>query len=133
VERAKQLLVHFEQNKVNDQKAAGSAVTFSTKQSIQLNMFELKDEDTLKIRNILSGVDIDVPCWNRIGCPLNPCLFRWLRSTCLDIFVLLSEELHMRPLASNGFLPTGVIKTCVTITLIYSQLPLPLNLLLPFD
>lgn len=59
VERAKQLLVHFEQNKVNDQQAAGSVVRFSTKQSIQLNMFELKDEDTLKIRNILAGVDID--------------------------------------------------------------------------
>ena len=59
VERAKQLLVHFEQNKVNDKKTAGSAVTFSSRQSIQLNMFELKDEDTLKIRQILAGVDID--------------------------------------------------------------------------
>lgn len=59
VERAKQLLSHFEQNRINDKKAAGSAMTFSTNSSIQLNMFELKDEDTLKIRQILSGVDID--------------------------------------------------------------------------
>lgn len=58
VARAKDLLSHFEQNKVNDKKSA-QAVKFSARQNIQLNMFELKDEDTLKIRQILSGVDID--------------------------------------------------------------------------
>ena len=58
VERASELLVHFEQNKVQD-KAVAQAVKFSSKQTIQLNMFELKDEDTLKIRKILSGVDVD--------------------------------------------------------------------------
>jgi DNA mismatch repair protein MutS len=58
VQRAQQLLVHFEQNKVNDQQAAKS-VRFSNQQTIQLNMFELKDADTLKIRQILSGVEID--------------------------------------------------------------------------
>ncbi|MEO0472731.1 MAG: DNA mismatch repair protein MutS, partial [Bacteroidota bacterium] len=58
VARAKQLLKHFEQNRVSD-KAAAKAVKFSKKKEIQLNMFELKDPDTLKIRTILSGVDID--------------------------------------------------------------------------
>ena len=58
VQRAQQLLGHFEQNKLNDQQAAKS-VRFSEKQTIQLNMFELKDADTLKIRQILKGVDID--------------------------------------------------------------------------
>ena len=58
VARAKQLLKHFEQNRVSD-KAAAKSVKFSKKKEIQLNMFELKDPDTLKIRTILSGVDID--------------------------------------------------------------------------
>ena len=58
VKRAKDLLLHFEQNKVNDEESA-KAVKFSSRQSIQLNMFELKDADTLRIRQILSGVDID--------------------------------------------------------------------------
>ncbi|MDX2245144.1 MAG: DNA mismatch repair protein MutS [Bacteroidia bacterium] len=58
VKRAKSLLAHFEKNKINDQDTA-RAIKFSDKQTIQLNMFELKDADTLKIRQILSGVDID--------------------------------------------------------------------------
>ncbi|MCL4165059.1 UNVERIFIED_CONTAM: hypothetical protein GTU68_044156, partial [Idotea baltica] len=58
VKRAQQLLTHFEKNKINDQSSA-KAVKFSNKNTIQLNMFELKDADTLKIRNILKGLDID--------------------------------------------------------------------------
>ncbi|MEZ4774086.1 MAG: DNA mismatch repair protein MutS [Bacteroidia bacterium] len=58
VKRAQNLLAHFEKNKINDQDSA-KAVKFSDKQTIQLNMFELKDADTLKIRQLLSGVDID--------------------------------------------------------------------------
>ena len=58
VKRAKGLLKHFEKNKINDQKNAKS-VKFSDKQTIQLNMFELKDADTLRIREILAGVDVD--------------------------------------------------------------------------
>ena len=58
VERAQQLLSHFEQNRVNDKHAA-SSVKFAKNNSLQLNMFELKDPDTLKIRKILEGVDID--------------------------------------------------------------------------
>ena len=58
VKRAQNLLKHFEQHKVNDKKSAKQA-TFSDKKTIQLNMFELKDQDTLLIREILSGVDID--------------------------------------------------------------------------
>ncbi len=58
VQRAQQLLAHFEQHKMNDQQAA-KAVKFSDRQTIQLNMFELKDADTLRIRQILSGLDID--------------------------------------------------------------------------
>lgn len=59
VTRAKELLKHFEANKVNDQEAAKRVKFAAEKSSIQLNMFELKDSDTLKIRQILSGVDID--------------------------------------------------------------------------
>jgi DNA mismatch repair protein MutS len=58
VGRAQQLLRHFEQNRVNDAKQAKS-LRFSDRQTIQLNMFELKDSDTLKIRQLLSGVDLD--------------------------------------------------------------------------
>jgi DNA mismatch repair protein MutS len=58
VKRAKNLLAHFEKNKINDKESAKN-IKFSSKQTIQLNMFELKDADTLKIREILSGVDID--------------------------------------------------------------------------
>jgi len=58
VKRAQSLLRHFEQNRVSDQKAAQS-VKFSKKPTMQLNMFELKDADTLKIRQILAGVDVD--------------------------------------------------------------------------
>lgn len=58
VNRANELLLHFESAKVEQQEAAKS-VKFSSRQQIQLNMFELKDEDTLKIRGILSGCDID--------------------------------------------------------------------------
>ena len=57
-QRANQLLAHFETNKVADKKLA-KTVKFSSKQQFQLNMFELKDEDTLKIRQILAGVDVD--------------------------------------------------------------------------
>ncbi len=56
--RAEQLLVHFESAKMEDQQQARK-LRFSDKQSIQLNMFELKDEDTLKIRQLLAGADID--------------------------------------------------------------------------
>ncbi len=58
VDRAKDLLRHFEQNRVED-KELSQAVKFSSRSQIQLNMFELKDSDTLKIREILKGVDID--------------------------------------------------------------------------
>ncbi|MEM6628678.1 MAG: DNA mismatch repair protein MutS [Bacteroidota bacterium] len=58
VRRAQDLLKHFEQNRVND-KELSKQVKFSTRSQIQLNMFELKDADTLKIREILQGVDID--------------------------------------------------------------------------
>ncbi|MEM7040236.1 MAG: DNA mismatch repair protein MutS, partial [Bacteroidota bacterium] len=58
VARAKELLVHFEQSRVHDQEVARN-IKFSAKQEIQLNMFELKDADTLKIREILAGCDID--------------------------------------------------------------------------
>jgi DNA mismatch repair protein MutS len=42
-----------------DQKEAVATIRFSDTRQVQLNMFELKDEDTLKIRRILSGCDID--------------------------------------------------------------------------
>ncbi|GAB4421388.1 MAG: DNA mismatch repair protein MutS [Bacteroidia bacterium] len=58
VKRARQLLSHFEQSRVNDKDAA-RAVRFSSRNTIQLNMFELKDADTLRIRQILAGVDVD--------------------------------------------------------------------------
>ena len=58
VRRAQDLLKHFEQNRVND-KELSQQVKFSTQSQIQLNMFELKDADTLKIRELLQGVDID--------------------------------------------------------------------------
>jgi DNA mismatch repair protein MutS len=58
VKRSSDLLTHFEQNKMHDKEVAQS-IKFSAKQSIQLNMFELKDEDTLRIREVLAGVDID--------------------------------------------------------------------------
>jgi DNA mismatch repair protein MutS len=56
--RANYLLQHFEKDRVEDKQNAKS-VKFSNKQKIQLNMFELKDEDTLRIRQILAGTDID--------------------------------------------------------------------------
>ena len=59
VSRAKELLVHFEANKVNDEEAAKRVKFAEPSTSLQLNMFELKDADTLKIRQILAGVDID--------------------------------------------------------------------------
>jgi DNA mismatch repair protein MutS len=58
VKRSSELLGHFEQNKLHDKEVAQS-IKFSTKQAVQLNMFELKDEDTLRIREVLAGVDID--------------------------------------------------------------------------
>jgi DNA mismatch repair protein MutS len=58
VARANELLHHFEQSKM-DNRASAKNVRFSSKQNIQLNMFELKDHDTLRIRQILAGVDID--------------------------------------------------------------------------
>lgn len=58
VQRAKELLVHFEQNKLRDQDTAKS-IKFSARQEVQLNMFELKDADTLRIREVLAGCDID--------------------------------------------------------------------------
>lgn len=58
VKRAEALLQHFEKNRLQDQEAAQN-IKFSPQQSFQLNMFELKDEDTVKIRQILAGVDIN--------------------------------------------------------------------------
>ncbi|MEL6673590.1 MAG: DNA mismatch repair protein MutS [Bacteroidota bacterium] len=58
VKRAKQLLKHFEKHKLSDQAAAKN-LKFKDEKTIQLNMFELKDADTLKIRQLLSGVDVD--------------------------------------------------------------------------
>lgn len=58
VKRAKELLVQFEQNRLRDQETAQN-IKFAPKSDIQLNMFELKDTDTLKIRNILAECDID--------------------------------------------------------------------------
>ena len=58
VNRAEELLVHFEQSKVEDQEKAQS-IRFTEEQKLQLNMFELKDTDTLRIREVLSGCDID--------------------------------------------------------------------------
>lgn len=58
VDRAGELLHHFEKNRMQDQEAAAN-IRFSSQSTFQLNMFELKDTDTLKIRNILSGVDIN--------------------------------------------------------------------------
>lgn len=58
VKRSSDLLRHFEQNKMHDNEVAKS-IKFAASQSIQLNMFELKDADTLKIREVLSGVDVD--------------------------------------------------------------------------
>jgi DNA mismatch repair protein MutS len=56
--RARELLTHFESRRM-DQKEAVAGFKFSTRQEVQLNMFELRDEDTLAIRRILSGCDID--------------------------------------------------------------------------
>ncbi len=56
--RARELLIHFESRRM-DQKEAVAGFKFSTRQEVQLNMFELRDEDTLAIRRILSGCDID--------------------------------------------------------------------------
>ncbi len=58
IQRAEQLLSYFEEAKMEDEKSA-RRLKFSDKQTIQLNMFELKDSDTLKIRQLLSGADID--------------------------------------------------------------------------
>jgi DNA mismatch repair protein MutS len=58
ITRANELLHHFESNKMSDQETARN-IRFTSKQEIQLNMFELKDQDTIRIRQILSGVDID--------------------------------------------------------------------------
>lgn len=58
ITRANELLLHFEQNKIHDKEVARS-VKFSSRQQVQLNMFELKDADTLRIREILAGVDVD--------------------------------------------------------------------------
>lgn len=58
IQRAEQLLTHFESSKMEDQETARK-LRFSDKQTIQLNMFELKDSDTLKIRKLLAGADID--------------------------------------------------------------------------
>lgn len=58
VKRAKELLAHFEQSKVRDQETARN-IKFSARPEVQLNMFELKDADTLRIREVLAGCDID--------------------------------------------------------------------------
>jgi DNA mismatch repair protein MutS len=56
--RAKELLVHFESHKVSETEKVRS-IPFSSRQNVQLNMFELKDEDTLRLREVLAGVEID--------------------------------------------------------------------------
>lgn len=58
VKRARELLMHFEASRMDDAEAA-KTIKFADKQPLQLNMFELKDSDTLKIRETLAGVDID--------------------------------------------------------------------------
>lgn len=59
VKRSSELLGHFEQNKLHDREVA-QGIKFAPKQpAVQLNMFELKDADTLRIRELLAGVDID--------------------------------------------------------------------------
>lgn len=58
VKRADELLTHFEQNRLRDQETA-QTIKFAPKSDFQLNMFELKDSDTLKIRNILAECDIN--------------------------------------------------------------------------
>lgn len=59
VKRAQELLVHFESARMEDQEQAKRVVFTDQSTSLQLNMFELKDMDTLKIREIMKGVDID--------------------------------------------------------------------------
>ena len=58
VKRANELLVHFEKNRMDDKEKAQN-VKFVEDPTFQLNMFELKDTDTLKIRQVLAGCDID--------------------------------------------------------------------------
>jgi DNA mismatch repair protein MutS len=58
VRRSSELLRHFEQNRMQDKEIAQS-IKFSNRQAVQLDMFELKDPDTLRIREVLAGVDID--------------------------------------------------------------------------
>lgn len=58
VQRAKELLAHFETSKFDSTEKAKS-VQFAESTDMQLNMFELKDPDTMKIREVLGGCDID--------------------------------------------------------------------------
>jgi DNA mismatch repair protein MutS len=58
IHRAKTILQQFESRRIDPQNQEGH-LKFSPLQELQLNMFELKDEDTLIIRKILAGCDID--------------------------------------------------------------------------
>ncbi len=56
--RARELLSHFESRKFDNLEKAKS-VQFAGNTSLQLNMFELKDPDTIRLREVLAGCDID--------------------------------------------------------------------------
>lgn len=56
VNRAKELLQGFEGDKVKSQEKAKKVKQAS---NIQMNLFELKDEDTAKIRQLMEFVDVD--------------------------------------------------------------------------
>ncbi|MCS7074357.1 MAG: DNA mismatch repair protein MutS, partial [Bacteroidia bacterium] len=58
IQRAKELLQHFEKQKPIREKEIKN-FRFSDQSTVQMNLFELKDEDTAKIRLLMSGVDID--------------------------------------------------------------------------
>jgi len=58
IRRANQLLTHFEANRVNDQKVAQGIRTVEST-TVNLNVFELKDEDANHLRQLLDSVDIE--------------------------------------------------------------------------
>jgi DNA mismatch repair protein MutS len=58
IERAKDLLSWFESQRMNGRETA-KQIQFAPIKELQLNLFELKDEHTLKLRQILSGIDVD--------------------------------------------------------------------------
>jgi DNA mismatch repair protein MutS len=58
IERAKDLLSWFESQRMSGRETA-KQIQFAPIKELQLNLFELKDEHTLKLRQILSGIDVD--------------------------------------------------------------------------